>query len=349
MPLERLPMRDTPGKKIAVVGAGIAGLAAARTLSSRGHRVQLFDKGRAPGGRVATRRYDDQRGRFHFDHGAQYFTVRDATFKQALAPLLTAGTVKPWNARFGVWDGNIMAPEAAREERYVGVPGMSAMARSFAADLDVSQSQRVCRLIDRSQDGWSIGLESGAELHGFDELVLAIPDAQAHELLTASGYPELSQQLPTPLLAPCWAVLVAFDKTADTAFDAVFARQGPLSWAARDVSKPGREASADTWVLHLNPLVSAERIEVNAEEIQQDAIAAWCRMHQLKEPPQVVFVASHRWRYAAVGRQCDAVCVYSPQRHLGVCGDWLAGGRVEGAFLSGVELASRIIDSAGAD
>ena len=58
---------------VAVIGAGMAGLAAARTLAAAGHAVQVFDKGRGIGGRLSTRRTDYGA----FDHGAQYATVRD--------------------------------------------------------------------------------------------------------------------------------------------------------------------------------------------------------------------------------------------------------------------------------
>ena len=59
-----------------VIGAGIAGLLAARTLQEHGLRVTVLDKGRGVGGRMATRRI----GSAVFDHGAQFFTARDPQF-----------------------------------------------------------------------------------------------------------------------------------------------------------------------------------------------------------------------------------------------------------------------------
>ncbi|EHR39929.1 FAD-dependent oxidoreductase [Alishewanella jeotgali] len=41
---------------IAVVGAGIAGLACANRLQQLGKPVQLFDKARGPGGRMTSKR-----------------------------------------------------------------------------------------------------------------------------------------------------------------------------------------------------------------------------------------------------------------------------------------------------
>ena len=41
--------------RIAIVGAGMAGIAAAHALRQNGVAVALFDKARAAGGRIATR------------------------------------------------------------------------------------------------------------------------------------------------------------------------------------------------------------------------------------------------------------------------------------------------------
>ena len=53
---------------VAIIGAGMSGLAAARVLSDAGYAVTIFEKSRGVGGRAATRR----RAGFIYDHGAQY-------------------------------------------------------------------------------------------------------------------------------------------------------------------------------------------------------------------------------------------------------------------------------------
>lgn len=65
-----------PGR-VAVVGAGLAGLACAEALQASGATVTVFDKSRGPSGRMSTRRGDT----WQCDHGAQYFTARDAAFR----------------------------------------------------------------------------------------------------------------------------------------------------------------------------------------------------------------------------------------------------------------------------
>ena len=59
---------------VAIVAAGMSGLACARTLTDQGYAVTVFEKSRGVGGRMATRRTQHD---ITFDHGAQYFTTRD--------------------------------------------------------------------------------------------------------------------------------------------------------------------------------------------------------------------------------------------------------------------------------
>nr|MBP8061530.1 FAD-dependent oxidoreductase [Polaromonas sp.] len=84
--------KATSPRHIAVVGAGIAGIACARTLMQAGHQVTVFEKSRGAGGRMATRRTEFG----SFDHGTQYFTVRDPRFVKVLESV--QGLVRPWSA-----------------------------------------------------------------------------------------------------------------------------------------------------------------------------------------------------------------------------------------------------------
>jgi len=73
-------MSDSASKsfsEVAIVGAGMAGLACAAQLRAAGVPVSVFDKGRRPGGRISTCGVDD---RLSFDHGCQYFYANDPIF-----------------------------------------------------------------------------------------------------------------------------------------------------------------------------------------------------------------------------------------------------------------------------
>ena len=78
----------------------MAGLTTARILSDQGHAVVVVDKAPGPGGRMSTRRG----GACRFDHGAQYFTVRDKRFADWVDAWRQHGLVVPWNGRIVVLD-----------------------------------------------------------------------------------------------------------------------------------------------------------------------------------------------------------------------------------------------------
>ena len=119
---------------MAIVGAGLSGLMAARDLRARGLDVVLFDKGRSPGGRLATRRIGDAR----LDHGAQFFTVRTEAFGAHVREWVDAGVVYEWCRGFTDGDGN-QAGDGGGDghPRYAVHGGMNALAKHLARDLDV--------------------------------------------------------------------------------------------------------------------------------------------------------------------------------------------------------------------
>ena len=71
-------------KTVAIIGAGISGLTAARMLTDAGIKVTVFEKSRGVGGRTANRRSEYG----SFDHGAQYFTVKDREFRILIDSLI---------------------------------------------------------------------------------------------------------------------------------------------------------------------------------------------------------------------------------------------------------------------
>src|SRR5688500_17973043 len=117
--------------KIGVVGAGIAGLSAARALTTAGHGVAVFEKSRAPGGRVATREMrgiEMPRGlagaALAFDHGAQYFTVRDDRFSEVVAEWQRDRVVAKWTGRVVTFDDEGWEDIDEGTDRYLGTPGI---------------------------------------------------------------------------------------------------------------------------------------------------------------------------------------------------------------------------------
>ena len=184
-----MPQAPRGPRHFAVIGAGMAGIACARTLVQAGHSVTVFEKTVSPGGRMATR--SSPFG--SFDHGAQYFTVRDARFARALETV--PGLCKPWSANaIRVLDAHgrvTEAPLPARESHWVAVPGMSDLvtqwAQPLAAACQLELKTRVTRIERDALDpaGWQLRTEAGEARHvygGFDGVMLALPAPQAADL-----------------------------------------------------------------------------------------------------------------------------------------------------------------------
>jgi len=323
--------------KAAIVGAGLAGLSAATALRANGHEVVVFERARGPGGRAATRRVDGiempkaARGAtLAFDHGAQYFTVRDPRFQQVVNGWLRDRVAAKWDGRVVSFDSEGWEDVPATTDRYVGIPGMSAIAKAMAEPLDVRYGQRVEQV--RLAPDATLHLEP--DLGTFDRVILAVAAEQAKPLV--AHIPELTAALAPVTMRPCWAVLAAFDERVPARFDGAFVHGSPLGWVARNQSKPKREWKVDAWVLHATPSWSAAHVEDDPEVVGSFLMEAF---HDLipQGLPHAFYATAHRWRYAAA----DPPLAVGAIHHAGVtvCGDWCLGTRIEDAFLSGVAAA----------
>lgn len=316
-----------PIRSVAIVGAGLAGLACAKTLAAHGIAARLFDKGRAPGGRLATRRAEVAGREVSFDHGAQYLTARGSPFRATLEAL----EARPW------LEGGMR----------VGVPRMSAIPRALAGGLDVTLGREVVEIFGEPQ-AWMLrhatprrpGGAPGADLADagpFDAVIVAAPAPQAAALL-ARPAPHLRQVVEQVRMAPCWTLMAAFAERLDLP-DRIRSETGEIASAIRDSSKPGRDATTECWVVQAGPAWTREHLELEDAAARAALLAAFARAagHDLPAP---IYAAVHRWRYALVEKPLGAPCLWDPARGIGAAGDWCIGARAEAAADSGMALAA---------
>ena len=312
--------------KVALVGAGIAGLSAATALRGHGHDVVVFERARGPGGRAATRRVDGidmpkaARGAtLAFDHGAQYFTVRDPRFQTVVDGWLRDRIVAKWEGRIVSFDSEGGEELTTTADRYVGIPGMSAIARAMADALEVRYEQRIESL--------------DPLLREFDRVILAVTADQAKSLV--AHIPELSTTLANVVSQPCWAVLAAFEERVPARFDGAFVHGSPLGWVARNQSKPKREWKVDTWVLHATTTWSLMHLDDDPEVVGSVLMEAF---HDLIPTglPRAFYATAHRWRLASVDPPLAVGAIHHEESRITLCGDWCLGNRIEDAFLSGL-------------
>mgnify|MGYP001824661449 FL=1 len=230
--------------RIAIVGAGLSGLVVARLLKAHAD-VTVFEKSRSAGGRMATR----YAGGFEFDHGAQFFTARRERFRRFLQPLIDAGAVANWQARFAEYDGNSLSSLRAWSDEfphYVGTPRMNSIGKMLSADLDIVFDTEISA-IARGRDGWVLSAGAGTETGPFDWLVMTSPAAQTAAL--AEGYADLSAFCGERRMLGCFALMLGFAKPANLPWDAALVRNADISWISVNSSKPAR-GSAVSLLVH---------------------------------------------------------------------------------------------------
>lgn len=330
---------------VLVVGAGLAGLSAARALMEHGHEVRILERSGSPGGRLATRRILNgdadrpEHATLEFDHGAQYFTVRDTRFATEVEAWHKARVVQVWHGKLAAFDSEGRDPVEDDTTRWVGVPGMSAIARHLARSLDLGCGSRVEALEADTMDGaptWFAQLATGGREGPFDAVVVAVPPVQAAALVAAA--PSVTESIGRIRMHPCWAALVAFADRVAAPFDGAFALSSPLGWFARNRSKPQR-GLAETWVLHASTGWSTAHVNDDADAVGAFLLNAFADL--VRAPlPKPVHLSAVRWRHACPVAPAAAGPLADPAQRLAVCGDWLHGGRVEGAYLSGLEAAT---------
>ncbi len=302
----------------------MAGLACAEGLQGHGHTILVMDKGRGPGGRMSTRRLDTAAGPTTFDHGAQYFTVRDPEFGMRVVAWAAKGVVAPW--------------AAAGSDAFVGVPAMNAPIREMAKAFPVQWGVQV-ETLSPNREGWQLGDKSGEEAQA-DAVVVALPAEQSAQLIghAAPGLATAARSTPS---APCWTLMLAFDRPLSTPMNCHRGgKDDALGWVARNGSKPGR-TGPEAWVLQAGAEWSKQNLEADAEWVARELLGAFEVLLGL-ELPVPTASSAHRWRYARSGSNGSGA-LWDNARNLGVCGDWLIGPRVEAAWMSGTMLAKQIL------
>lgn len=314
--------------RVAVVGAGIAGLAAARALVDRGNSVTVFERSPAPGGRVATKVITPielprgMSGELAFDHGAQYFTVRDQRFSELAAEWERDRVIARWTGRIVAFDGEGWEDTDAETSRYVGIPGMAAIPRAMATGLDIQFGHRVESLQPL--------------LREFERVILAIPAASALPLV--SHVPGLAAKAAAVSMKPNWTVMAAFEERVAARFDAAFVNGSAISWLARNNSKPKRNWQIEAWVIQASPAWSESHRDTRPDDVGAFLMEAF-EDHIPAGLPRAFYATVHRWRYATTEPPLAIGAVHDRESRITLCGDWCKGARIEDAYLSGLAAA----------
>lgn len=323
---------------VAVIGAGLAGAAAARVLNKAGATVTLFDKGRGLGGRMSSRRAQTPLGEMRFDHGAQYVTAQSDSFSDFLKSAADAGAASPWDARLVSIDRGGNAAPLRGGDRWVGQPGMNALVKHALDGFTVQTARRAKRL--KGEPGaWTIKFEDGATEGPFERIALTLPPEQLMDFLARSDgdFARLIAGAKAVEIAPCWTVMAALDQAFDPGFDGAKLLGGAVRWMALTGARPG--GGAGGVVLQASPDWSTAFLEGEPDTVAK----ALCEEVFVRfGMPQPIWSSGHRWRYAMVTTPAGSPAELSDSGTVGVGGDWRLGGKAESAWLSGEALGQAL-------
>jgi len=314
-----------------VIGAGMAGLTAARELTKQGHTVTVLDKGRGVGGRMATRRIDRSR----IDHGAQSFTAQSPFFQSLVEELLTEGVAG-------------IAPISSQGDvplHYIGHNGMSAIAKYMAQSLHVITGERVIKIDKRtgtSDNGWRVMNESGTTYEA-DNLLITIPAPQALTLLQDSdiGPDEVKiAALESIQYSPCITVMVVLgDQSYMKEKECMQFNLGPIA-TITDNHQKGISPDQTSITIQAGPEFSQTHFDDDLITVGHALIDL---VPQLIPAADILTYQVHRWRYSMADvRYPEPFLAANTPAPLLFGGDGFGSGNIEGAFLSGLAMAKAV-------
>lgn len=333
-----------PIKSCLVVGAGISGLLAARELREAGVEVTVLDKGRGVGGRMATRRFGDSADSNDgavFDHGAQFFTVRGERFGSLVDGWLSDGAAAEWSRGFPT-------PQESPTDghpRYRGAEGMTSIPKHLSQGLDVRTGERVTR-VDQESSGWRLATESGVGYEA-DALLVTVPAPQALAL-AESGEFRLAGEDRDALAGieydPCVALMVRLAEGEAPLPEpgGLQIKSEPLDWVSDNRLKGISGAPALT--IHAGPGWSRQHYEASNEELTDALLSLAGEAIGQDLTPLVLDSSIARWRYSWVTQPHREPClVASSEAPLVFAGDGFGQPKIEGAALSGLAAADRLL------
>jgi len=322
---------------VIIIGGGIAGLTAAHGLSKAGIDVLVLEQAPHVGGRLSTFRQDAA----VFDTGAQYFTVRRPEFQQIAEFWLATGTAREWTRAFPDTSG---VAELSSHPRYCGTSGMQSLAVALAKNLRVQTSACVKRL----QEGracWIVELEDRRRIRA-DIVVLTPPLPVSLRLISDENTWRMGA-----LLLPLTGITYKPGVSVTALLDGPSGLQAPgalrvdhdmVSWIADNRIK-GISPNADAVTIHGTQAFSDMCFGKDPEETSAQLARSAAAFLKSRICSHKVHVWPHGTPSSTLLSSYHLVDGRAP---LFFAGDAFAGGRIEGAAVSGIETARSIIERA---
>ncbi len=338
-------------RRVAVVGAGIAGLSCARELRLRGIEAVVFEASGRLGGRCSSRA--TQVGTF--DDAAQRITGATRLASYAVQRPGELAALHAWTmptpalevqSRAGPLDPEEEETEETRGLKLlgaVGVPSMLALAHAIARPLEVRLHTPIVQVQKRGAH-WLLRSASGLIEEPFAAVVLALPAPLALPL--AQPCPELAKALASVRYRSRWVLLLGSARPVGLPGYREF-EGSPIERVSAMHSKPGRPTSLQQrWFIEADERWSLQHENDDAETVTDLLLDIFNAHARRKVIPN--YLCSVQWKHAFVTTPASVLgqadCFWDRALQIGACGDSLVASQVDRVHASGVALAHAIAD-----
>lgn len=322
---------------VVIVGAGISGLAAGKYLSDRGLSVKILDKGKAVGGRLATKRMKVDDDKIQFDYGARFIEARDSEFKAFINNLIDDDIAKIWHV------GNYSkgSNEIDLSAKYSGKKSMREIAFYLSEGLNVSSETKV-ESIRWENDNWVI--KSQDARHKSKALIVTMPNPQALELLGSSEISiprKIHEELETVRYEKTITALLILDgKSGLNGEGGINFKEGPLAFIT-DNNLKGISSGSTAVTVEMSHSFSSQYWDSAEAELAGHIVTLAGSFIE----SNVTDYHIHRWRYSKPSNYYSKR--FELLEHPGplyLAGDSFLGNNIESAYLSGIHAARNLYD-----
>lgn len=322
--------------RVGIVGAGVAGLAAGRTLRALGHEAVIFEARCRVGGRLESRSI----GSYIFDTGPSSIAPRGTALEQTIRYEVDTSGLHWIQHPIFVHTGLRVAsgdPVKNAVERFAYIQGNQILAERLAEGLDVRLSEEVPDLAKNH-----VGYECAGEV--VDALILTPPAPIAKPLLLTVGE---GRHLANTSYRPCLSVLLGFEEDLPPlSYHAILdpEQRHPLTWLCIESEKcPGRAPDGCTaMVAQLSPEFSRRHFDSEDETVVSATLDFVSRLFGPVFGSCAVSEVV-RWRYSQPETTSLFESANVPGNRVVVAGDGVMGSRLELAYESGVKAAHWLV------
>ena len=323
-------------KNVAVIGAGITGATLANLLKKK-VTITIFEKSRGVGGRMATRRADP----YQFNHGAQYFKVKNKEFKNFLQPLMLNKIIKPLEAnQIEILNKKIIKSTKICNKKYFTAESkMNSVVKYF---INNNFSIKLLCKIEKTvkeNDKWFV-IDSDQVSYGpYDWLFITIPPYQATEILYDNF--KFLDIIKNIKMRSCYSLMLGFDKIKEFNFDTALFLDEDVAWLfiRKKIFKNKKYYNLliNSSYNFAEKNINSSKDELSDYLIKQVSDILKYDLNNFKHK------ALHFWKYAMSEKNNNLGSLIDEDLKVVVCGDWCMNGRIEGGFLSAKDAANKVL------